>query len=293
LLSDTLAEAPFHIQKYDTMGWPMWSTLMPLSTQLLFFVPAASILNSAVAYGSSCSSTPESRRFYASLSREVHASIVGCFVSDWLLFPTDIVFLGHHILGLGIIFGVWSMVLGEARLLSDTAASTGEARSLTTINFWWVTGLSVASMEASSFFYNLYSVMSFGAVLNLSFFAVFTYSNLLSLMCVLAQHPWGTSMKVIWAAGSLLSGIIERAQSAFPQVHIPWWLSSKTTSDSVSYLWKSFMVTVICLARHHQMWCYVREQMSSSAAIGVGATCALLAGASVWRLKDFERHDVR
>jgi hypothetical protein len=280
-LSDVMAEAPLHIPKYDAMGWPMWSTLLPLSTQLFFFVPAAAILNTNVAMGSSPNHTQESHRFCASLSREVHASLVGCFTSDWLLFPTDLVFFGHHILGLGIIFGVWNMVLDEARLLS-TSAPDCKAR------FFWVTGLSVASMEASSFFFNLYSVISPGALLNLSLFAVFTYSNVLCLMCVLSQHPWGTSIKVIWVARSFLSSVIERTQAAFPQVRIPSWLSSKTTSDSVSYLWKSFMVSVLCLARHFQMWCYVREQLSSSSVVIVGAACVGLAGALVWRLQDFE-----
>merc|ERR1719460_3211118 len=102
--------------------------------------------------------------------------------------------------------------------------------------------------------------MRFGALLNLSLFVVFTYSNLLSIMCVLAQHPWGTSIKVIWAAGTILHQITERARATFPRVPIPQWLSSKTTSDSVSYLWKSFMILAICLARQNQMWVYVREQ---------------------------------
>jgi hypothetical protein len=290
LLSDCMSGAPLFLKKYDAMGWPMWSTLMPLSTQLCFFIPAAAILNTAVACGSSFCSLQETRRFYASLSREVHAAIVGCFVSDWLLFPTDLLFFGHHVLGLGIVFGVWSMVLEEAKLLAANATSVGSARQLTAINFWWVTGLSIAAMEASSFFYCLYSVMSFGAILNLSWFAVFTYSNVLSIMCMLAQHPWGTSMKVIWAAGSWLQQTIERAQVTFPHLPIPQWLSSKTTSDSVSYLWKSFMITAICLARHQQMWIYVHEQLSSSSVIIVGGLCMLLAGASVWRLKDFEKH---
>jgi len=293
LLSDAMASPPLNISKYDAMGWPMWSTLLALSSQLCFFVPAAAVLNTAVAAGSGCHGTPSSRRLYASLSREVHAAIVGCFVSDWLLFPTNLTFFGHHILGLGIIYGVWSMVLGEAKLLSEnsvTVADTAPALGgLTSSSFWLVTGLSVASMEASSFFYNLYSVTSFGSVLNLSLFAVFTYSNLLSMMCVLAQHPWGTSMKLVWAAGSLLSGITERAQVTFPHVRIPSWLASKTTSDSVSYTYKSCMITVICLARHYEMWMVVREQVSTAAVTIVGATCVFLAAALVWRLKAFER----
>jgi hypothetical protein len=285
-----MAEAPLRIQRYDAMGWPMWSTLLPLSSQLFFFIPAAAILNTAVACGISCSSTPESQRFYASLSREVHAAIVGCFLSDWLLFPTDLVFFIHHTLGLGIVFGVWEMVQGEARLLSAGAPQGVNGPRLTAINFWWFTGLSVAAMEASSFFFNLYSVMNFGAALNLSLFAVFTYSNMLSVMCVLSRHPWGTSAKAIWLAGSQLHKVVQRAQAAFPQLPLPRWISSKTTTDSVSYLSKLFIIVVLCLARHHQMWLYVREQMASSSAIIVGATCVLLASASVWRMRDFEGH---
>jgi len=286
LLSDFMADGPLQIPRYDVMGWPMWSTLLPLTTQLCFFVPAAAVLNTAVACRVS-HSAPESRRFYCSLSREVHTSIVGCFVSDWLLFPTNLVFLGHHLLGLGIIFGVWSMVLGEARLLSRATARG----SVTAINFWWVTGLSVATMEASSFVYNLHSVMNFGAVLNLSFFAVYSYSNLLALMCVLSQHPWGARMKVIWVASSShLCRLIEMAQAAFPQLppFATWGLSSKAMANSVLYLWKLLMVTAICVARHYQMWIAVGEQTSSLAFAIVGTTCVLLAGASVWRLKHFE-----
>lgn len=289
LLSDSMAEAPFLIPIYDAMGFPTWGTLLCLWTQLWFFLPAAVILNTAVARGSSCCSSPESRRFYASLSREVHAAIVGCFVSDWFLFPTSLTFLAHHMLGLGIVYGVWSMVLEEATLLASAKETGSQGRSLTTINFWWVTGLSVASMEAASFFFNLYSVTSFGVILHLSWFACFTYSNVLSVMCVVAQHPWGTSLKVIWAARSLLNRITEYAQVTFPQIRIPSWLSSKTTSDSVSYLWKSFMISVICLARQNDMWCSVREKLPSSSVIAVGAGCMCLACACVRRLKDFER----
>merc|ERR1740138_607306 len=101
------------------MGWPTWGTLLCMTSQTWFFLPAAAILNAAVARGPSCCSSPESRRFYASLSREVHASIVGCFVSDWMLFPTNLTFFGHHLLGLLIVYGTWSMVLEEAKLLAS------------------------------------------------------------------------------------------------------------------------------------------------------------------------------
>jgi len=284
LLSDIMEAPPFHIQKYDTMGWPRWATLLPTSSQFVFFIPAAAVLNTAVAQRSRTRyGTPATRRFYAGLSREVHASIVGCFVSDWCLFPTDMIFFFHHLLGLGIIFGVWAMVLREARSLSSNAT---DAR--TTINFWWVTGLSIATMEASSFLYCLYSLMSFGDVLNLSLFAVFTYSNVLSIMCVIAVHPWGTGMKVIWFAGGQLSEAIEGAQTALPRFPLPGWLSSKATQVSMSYILKSLMVAVICLARQSQMWANVGERTPTSAIIVVGTLCVLLAGGCVWRLRDFE-----
>jgi hypothetical protein len=181
------------------------------------------------------------------------------------------------------------MVIAEAKLVADAGAAASNSSKA---RLWWVTGLSVASMEASSFLYNLYSVVSFGAMLNVSLFAVFTYSNLLSLMCTLYQHPWGTSMRIICAAGSLPNRLLEQTQATFPESSesISRWLSwNKTTWDSVSYLWKSFMITVICLARHHQMWQYVREQLSEVSVVVVGGTCVLLAAASVWRLREFDR----
>eukprot|EP00930_Biecheleria_cincta_P032589 TRINITY_DN225_c0_g3_i1.p1 TRINITY_DN225_c0_g3~~TRINITY_DN225_c0_g3_i1.p1 ORF type:complete len:769 (-),score=166.92 TRINITY_DN225_c0_g3_i1:7-2193(-) len=287
LISDILEQAPFHVRKYDAMGWPTWNTLLPFSSQSIFFIPAAAILNTAVAQRSRARySTPATRRFYASLSREVHASIVGCFVSDWFLFPTDLVFFAHHILGLGIIFGVWSMVLREARSLA-TQHQAREAEPSAAISFWWITGLSIATMEASSFFYCLYSLMSFGDVLHLSLFAVFTYSNVLSIMCVIAQHPWRSSMKAIWIASGHAKEAIEAAPSRVQLLPLPGWLSSKA-EVSVSYMWKSFMVAAICLARQSQMWANVREQTSITSVAVVGTACVLLAGGCVWRLRDFE-----
>eukprot|EP00931_Biecheleriopsis_adriatica_P106188 TRINITY_DN80695_c0_g1_i1.p1 TRINITY_DN80695_c0_g1~~TRINITY_DN80695_c0_g1_i1.p1 ORF type:complete len:762 (+),score=145.51 TRINITY_DN80695_c0_g1_i1:75-2360(+) len=278
LISDMLEKAPLHIPKYDAMGWPTWNTLLPFSSQLIFFIPAAAILNTAVAQRSRARySTPTRRRFYASLSREVHASILGCFVSDWFLFPTDLTFFAHHLLGLGIIFGVWSMVLREARSIACAPADPSAA-----ISFWWVTGLSIATMEAASFFYCLYSLMSFGDVLHLSLFAVFTYSNVLSIMCVIAQHPWRGSAKAIWMVGGQIG-----TQSSWLRLPFSHCVS-KSAHVSMSYMWKSFMVAVICLARQKEMWANVREQMSTHSVVLVGTLCVLLAGGCVWRLRDFD-----
>jgi hypothetical protein len=281
VLSDRLAEAPYNIRKYDSFGWPLWSTLLPCSSQGLFFLPAAVLLNGAVAQRSRARyGSPQIRRFYASLSREVHAAICGCFVSDWCLFPTDLIFFLHHLLGLGIIFGVWSMVLREAR-----ARSCG-AEEQPTIHFWWVTGLSIATMEASSFFYCLYSLVAFGDVLKLSLFAAFTYSNVLSIICVIAQHPWGASVKVIWWAGGHISEAIEGAQTALVRPPLQK-LSAKGVEVSASYIIKGLMVAAICAARQSQVWEELRGQTSRPAVVLVGTSCVLAAAACAWRLRDF------
>lgn len=284
LLSDRLAEAPFNIPKYDVMGWPLWSTAIPAATQLLFFCPAALVLNTAVAHRSRARySTPKTRCFYASLSREVHAAIIGCFVSDWLLFPTDLTFLVHHLFGLFIVLGIWSMVLKEARSLG-----VGATEPRTPISFWWVTGLSIATMEGSSFFYCLYSLMSFGEILKLSLFAAYTYSHVLSITCVISQHPWGTSMKAIWWAGSW-AGSLNSSQSAMPQLPLLKRLRSKKGACvSVNYLYISLMVIALCMARQHMAWDTVKGQTSGVATILVGNVCALLAAGCAWRLRDFK-----
>jgi hypothetical protein len=281
LLSDILERPPYHIRRYDAMGWPLWSTLLPLSSQIFFFIPAAAILNAAVGYRSKALySTPARRRFYASLSREVHASIIGCFVSDWCLFPTDVIFLTHHLLGLGIIFGVWSMVLKEAKSI-ELKSTTHR----TEISFWWITGLSIATMEGSSFFYCLYSLISFGNVLNLSLFAVFTYANVLAILCVIARHPWSTSMNLIWNVGEQLGEAIEDANAAC-QTRLS---TSRTKAyASLSYMWKACMVAAISLARQSQMWADMREQVSKPTAVLLSTICVVLAAGCVWRLRDFD-----
>eukprot|EP00929_Paragymnodinium_shiwhaense_P048016 TRINITY_DN24344_c0_g2_i1.p1 TRINITY_DN24344_c0_g2~~TRINITY_DN24344_c0_g2_i1.p1 ORF type:complete len:779 (-),score=125.98 TRINITY_DN24344_c0_g2_i1:232-2568(-) len=293
LLSDFM-EQHMGLRQYDAMGWPMWSTLLPLSSQLCFFIPAAASLNAAVARRTSHASRPVN--FYSRLSREVHASLIGCFVSDWCLFPTDVIFFGHHVLGLGIIFGVWSMIMREAPTLCDkdsppprqeSNSQLQDAAHSTTVNFWMVTGVSVATMEASSFFFNLYSVISFGTLLNLSLFAVFTYSNVLSLLCVLAQHPWGHGVKEIWRSSGKLAPLFERAQSMFPAV-VPGFLVWKGTHTSMSYILKAFLIAILCLARHFQMWAYVGSEVHKAALTIVAISCVLLAFASVWCLRHFE-----
>ena len=197
-------------------------------------------------------------------------------------FPTDLTFFAHHVIGILIVFGIWSMVLKEAKLLS------ARSETKTTISFWWVTGLSIATMEGSSFFYCLYSMVNFGSILKLSLFAAFTYSHVLSITCVLSQHPWGASVKAIWSEGHLVGrSRSSSAQAAMARLPLLERLRSRKFV-SANYLYMSFMVAVLCLVRHNIMWDTVKEETSGVAAIVVGNICALLAAGCVWRMRDFK-----